>query len=77
VTGGYVVRDRRVKSLYGRYVYADFCRGEVRSLVPRTDGAKGDRSAGLPDVGNISSFGEDSRGRIWFATLGGPVYLIK
>jgi hypothetical protein len=32
VTGGYVVRDRELESLYGRYVYGDYCAGELRSF---------------------------------------------
>ncbi len=32
VTGGYVVRDRKLPSLYGRYLYADFCAGQLRSF---------------------------------------------
>jgi glucose/arabinose dehydrogenase len=32
VVGGYFARDRRVPSLYGRYVYADFCFAQVRSF---------------------------------------------
>ena len=35
VIGGFVVRDRRLRGPYGRYVFADFCNGELRSLVPR------------------------------------------
>ena len=31
VTGGYVVRDRRVRSLYGRYLYGDLCTGRIWS----------------------------------------------
>ena len=78
ITGGYVVRDRRVRSLYGRYVYADFCKGQIRSLVPRTGGARGDRPTGIPSQGGISSFGEDARGRIYFANLSsGDVYVIR
>ncbi len=69
ITGGYVVRDRRLASLYGRYIYADFCDGEIRSLIPRTDGARDDRSTGLPGRPGIASFGEDARGRIHFANL--------
>jgi glucose/arabinose dehydrogenase len=69
ITGGYVVRDRRVPSLFGRYVYADFCRGQIRSLVPATNGASGDRGAGLAAQSGISSFGEDAKGRIYFTNL--------
>ena len=35
IIGGYVVADRRLRSLYGRYVYADLCEGQLRSLVPQ------------------------------------------
>ena len=78
VTGGYVVRDRRIKSLFGRYLYADYCKGRIRSLVPRTDGARGDRSTGLPRQPGISTFGEDADGRIYFANLDdGRVFRIK
>ncbi|HEV2787029.1 MAG TPA: PQQ-dependent sugar dehydrogenase, partial [Solirubrobacteraceae bacterium] len=32
LTGGYVVRDPRLPALEGRYVYGDFCKGELRSV---------------------------------------------
>ena len=73
VTGGYVVRDERLRSLYKRYVYADFCEGELRSLVPRLGRASGDRKLGL-SVPSPSSFGEDTRGRLYVTSLEGPVY---
>ena len=49
VTGGYVVRDEALRSLYGRYLYADFCRGELRSF-PAEPGqpARDDRALGPP-----------------------------
>jgi glucose/arabinose dehydrogenase len=73
VTGGYVVRDRALRSLYKRYVYADFCEGELRSLVPHFSRASGDRKLGL-SVPSPSSFGEDTRGRLYVSSLEGPVY---
>jgi hypothetical protein len=76
ITGGYVVRDPRLGDLYGRYVYADYCVGEVRSLVlPSTAGglATGDRFEGL-NVVNPVSFGEDSCGRLYAISQDGPVY---
>ena len=33
ITGGYVVRDRTLPSLYGRYLYGDFCAGQLRSFT--------------------------------------------
>ncbi len=73
VIGGYVVGDRRLQSLYKRYVYADLCEGELRSLVPHLRGASNDHRLGL-SVSTPSSFGEDTRGRIYVASLEGPVY---
>jgi glucose/arabinose dehydrogenase len=73
VTGGYVVRDRSLPALYGRYLYGDFCAGELRSFRPGTARASDDRSEGL-DVPSLSSFGEDNQGHIYAASLEGPVY---
>jgi glucose/arabinose dehydrogenase len=74
ITGGFVIRDRRLASMVGRYLYADFCGGEVRSLVPAAGIAIGDAPAGLPEVQQPSSFGEGRRGVIFLASLMGPVY---
>jgi len=73
IIGGYVVRDRRLPSLYKRYVYADLCEGKLRTLVPHLTRATGDRKLGLT-VGTPSSFGEDTRGRVYVTSLEGPVY---
>jgi hypothetical protein len=73
IIGGYVVRDRRLRSLYRRYVYADLCEGKLRSLVPHLKRATGDRKLGRA-VSTPSSFGEDSRGRLYVASLEGPVF---
>ena len=74
ITGGYVVRDRALRSLYGRYVYGDLCRSGVRSVkLGRSGGASGDRSAGV-SVGNLVSFGEDARGHVYAVSLSGRVY---
>jgi hypothetical protein len=74
VTGGYVVRDPRLSSLAGRYVYADFCLGEIRSFVPLPGGASGDSGLGLPGVANLASFGEGRNGVIFAVSLNGPIY---
>jgi glucose/arabinose dehydrogenase len=73
IIGGYVVRDRRLPALYKRYVYADLCEGQLRSLVPHPKRASNDRRLGLA-VPSPSSFGEDQAGRIYVASLEGPVY---
>ncbi len=77
ITGGYVSHDPRIKSLRGRYVFADFCKGDIRSLVP-TGKARKERSIGLPNQSGLSSFGTDTRKRIWFTNLSsGKVSVLK
>jgi glucose/arabinose dehydrogenase len=73
IIGGYVVRDRRLTGLRGRYVYADLCEGELRALTPHLKRASDDRKLGL-QVESPSSFGEDQRGRLYVVSLEGPVY---
>jgi glucose/arabinose dehydrogenase len=73
IIGGYVVRDRRLAGLRGRYVYADLCEGQLRSLVPHLKRASGDRKLGLR-VSSPSSFGEDQQHRLYVTSLEGPVY---
>jgi glucose/arabinose dehydrogenase len=73
IIGGYVVRDPRLPGLRGRYVYADLCEGQLRSLVPHLKRASGDRGLGL-QVQSPSSFGEDHQHRLYVVSLEGPVY---
>jgi hypothetical protein len=74
ITGGYVVRDHALGKLYGRYVYGDYCKGQIRAVKLSQSRATGDRALALKTVPAISSFGQDARGRIYVASLNGPVY---
>jgi glucose/arabinose dehydrogenase len=73
IIGGFVVRDPRLPGLRGRYVYADLCAGQLRTLVPHLKRASGDRTLGL-QVESPSSFGEDQQHRLYVVSLEGPVY---
>ncbi len=73
IIGGYVVHDKHLGGLRGRYLYSDFCAGNLRSLVPSPSGARKDRRVGI-HVDSPSSFGEDTHGRIYVCSLNGPVY---
>jgi glucose/arabinose dehydrogenase len=73
IIGGYVVRDRALGGLYGRYVYGDLCDARLRSAVLRPGRARGDRRIGVR-VRSLSSFGEDGLGRVYAVSLGGAVY---
>jgi hypothetical protein len=84
-TGGYGVRDPPLPQLYGRYVYADFCGGRIRSLTPPPLGDQGlpvpgraadDRGEGL-SLSLPTSFGEDLDGEIYVASRAGPVYRLR
>lgn len=75
IIGGYVVADRHLRSLYKRYVYADFCEGRLRSLVPHPRRAGGDRKLGLA-VSSPTSFGEDDAHHLYVSSLEGPVYRV-
>jgi glucose/arabinose dehydrogenase len=74
VTGGYIVRDPTVPSLFGRYVYGDLCEGRVRTARLRAGRAVPDRKIDLRAVPSISSFGEDGSGRVYVVSLNGPIY---
>ncbi len=74
ITGGYVVRDPGLPTLYGRYLYGDFCAGQLHSFTARPGrDATDDRTLGL-QVPSLSSFGEDNAGHIYATSLQGPVY---
>jgi glucose/arabinose dehydrogenase len=74
VTGGFVYRGNRVPSLYGRYLFADFCLDRIWSL--RRDAQLGwvreDLTAELmpsPPLGGIAGFGEDGHGELYLMGL--------
>ncbi|HEX2017136.1 MAG TPA: PQQ-dependent sugar dehydrogenase, partial [Solirubrobacteraceae bacterium] len=74
IIGGLVVRDRSLGSLYGRYLYADYCAGELRSLGLALPMAASDRSEQIR-LPAPSSFGQDACGRVYVAALNnGTVY---
>ncbi|MBS1677426.1 MAG: PQQ-dependent sugar dehydrogenase [Actinobacteria bacterium] len=73
VIGGYVVADRSLPSLYGRYVYADYCEGQLRALTPHLRRAGDDHKLGLA-VASPTSFGEDDAHHLYVASQIGPVY---
>ena len=76
VTGGYVARDPALPSLAGRYLYADFCRGEIRSLDA---GAQNPSATDAPtgiSVDQPSGFGEGVGGKLYVTSLAGAVYRI-
>jgi glucose/arabinose dehydrogenase len=75
INGGYVVHDPALPSLAGRYLYSDFCSGEIRSFKLEGTKAVGDASTGL-QTQSPTSFGTDNAGHIYVTSLSGPVFQI-
>jgi glucose/arabinose dehydrogenase len=69
VTGGFVVRDPSLTGLEGRYLYADYFTGLIRSLALDFSDPD-DQSTGLT-VATLASFGEDASGRLYAASNSG------
>jgi hypothetical protein len=67
-----VVRDSSLPTLFGRYVYADLCAGQIRSFVPGP-AASDDKALGL-SVESPTSFGEGRKGRIYVTSIEGGVF---
>lgn len=76
VIGGLVVRDRSLRSLRGRFLFSDFCDGNIRSFKPSAGRIQSTPSTGLT-VPNISSFGESLGGAVYATSTSGPVYRIR
>ncbi|HEX3910403.1 MAG TPA: PQQ-dependent sugar dehydrogenase [Solirubrobacteraceae bacterium] len=73
IIGGFVVRDRSLSGLYGRYLFGDYCRPEIESVSFVRGKGVGLKATGL-EVKGLSSMGQDARGRIYLTSLEGPVY---
>lgn len=73
ITGGAVVGD--AGSLAGRYLFADYCTGEVFALRWANGAWRASRI--LDHGGLITSFGRDPNGRVFFVDSGGGYYRIE
>ena len=73
VTGGYVYRGSRLPSLYGAYVYGDYCSGRIWAL--RHDGDEVVEHLQIADSSlRIPSFGEDADGGLYILSFDGTIY---
>ena len=69
ITGGVVIRDRRLRGLRGHYVYGDFCTGDIRAFKLRKGRARKDRTVGVRRANGPVAFGEDGRHRVYVVEL--------
>ena len=75
VIGGVVVRDPRLPSLAGRYLFGDYCDGKIVSMLVADGKATEVHDLGL-GVPTLSSFGVDGRARVYLTATEGAVYRI-
>ncbi len=74
VTGGFVYRGAALPSMSGRYLYGDFCSGVLWTLEPTAAGYARDVRRERARVPQLTHIGEDSEGRIVFASATGAIY---
>lgn len=74
ITGGYVYRGAALPEVVGRYFYSDFCGGWLRSFLDLGGAASEQVDWAIRSIGNIQSFGEDSRKELYALTSSGKVY---
>ncbi|MCB8966588.1 MAG: PQQ-dependent sugar dehydrogenase [Chloroflexota bacterium] len=70
VVGGFVYRGSQYPTLYGRYLFADFCEGEFKTLTSDYAGGWTETTASDPDIPTstlhgITTFGEDVNGELY------------
>jgi glucose/arabinose dehydrogenase len=75
VTGGFPYRGEAIPELSGHYFFSDWCGEWVRSFRYR-EGAVTDLHEWFTDVGQVDSFGLDSRGELYVLTYEGKIYQI-
>jgi hypothetical protein len=68
ITGGVVIRDKRLRSLRGRYIYAT-CAGQIRTFKLRNGRARKDRTLSVRGANGPVAFGLDGRHRVYVVEL--------
>ena len=78
VIGGYVYRGSALPELAGRYFYADYCSGWLRSFRYDGPGSVADhREWPVGDFGSPLGFGEDAAGELYVTSQNGTVYRLE
>ncbi len=71
VTGGYMYRGKKMPTLYGTYIFADFCTGEIFGY------RNGKFSVILKTNLQIPSFGEDEDGELYALGYDGSIHQLN
>jgi glucose/arabinose dehydrogenase len=76
ITGGFVYRGPSVKSLTGKYVYADFGTGNIWALNASTPSDPTNAKL-LDSELNIASFGIDQNNELYLCAFDGKIYRLQ
>ncbi|QQE10599.1 PQQ-dependent sugar dehydrogenase [Planctomycetota bacterium] len=76
ITGGYVYRGKKIPSLQGAYIFADFATSHVWALWYDTKRNRVIKHQRLGEGHTPASFGEDAQGEIYICTYGGGIFKI-
>ncbi|WP_200761510.1 PQQ-dependent sugar dehydrogenase [Poriferisphaera corsica] len=74
ITGGYVYRGQKIKSLYGAYVFADFVSSHVWALQYDEKRGEVKKHVRIGTGHTPASFGEDADGELYICTYGGGIF---
>ena len=78
VTGGYIYRGKKIKSLYGLYIFSDFCSGKIWAFDQNSNQTTEITTSLLSsDQHMIASFGEDIYNELYIVDYLGTIYKIQ
>ena len=73
ITGGYVYRGNSLFSLTGKYIYGDWCTGDIWALTYSEDGNHTNEHLLQSDI-MINSFGVDQHNELYICSFDGTIY---
>ena len=81
ITGGYVYRGSKIKDLYGKYIFGDYCTGKVWSFIYKNNKISdftNHTSLLMNSIDErsfyLSSFGEGESGELYLVNYNGIIY---
>jgi glucose/arabinose dehydrogenase len=77
ITGGMVYRGTAIAGLAGTYLYSDYCKGFLHSIVVSNGKATADTSWPIADIGKVVSFGSDGAGELYMLSTMGIYRIVK
>jgi glucose/arabinose dehydrogenase len=77
VVGGYVARGPLLPNYQGRFFFADYCAGQLKSIDPGSPAIATNHASDVSISGAITSFGEDTNGDLLVVTSSGRVYRVQ